>query len=267
MAVRAEGMGTSRFYECVAGLPLRAVALQRARENKPPAHVSRRAVGRRVGGRETKARFTMDMHEDDLSQLSDRMLKLLLKAAAPEKYGKAATGGKGGSGKRMGPSNQSSVNSNQFPTVARVDAATEGSGVTERVTSAHAMMEPGTKFSNVAGSRGGFVSEDIGGEIFMIRDCPEFSNLQTEFAFGDCPRRRPAADVGVSRKRTGWCRPFRALDFLLCLPGVARSATPGYSNGIPPGCGKAPPPSSVPHAGRGAQRSKKIPEFPEWGLR
>ena len=118
-SVRAEGMGTSRFYECMAARPYWAVALQRAREHKPPAHVSRRAVGRRAGGRERKARFTMDMHEDDLSQLSDRMLILLLKAAAPEKYGVASPKGKAGSGKRMG-------RSNQFATFSRPGFGGEG---------------------------------------------------------------------------------------------------------------------------------------------
>ena len=44
------------------------------------------------------------------------------------------------------------------------------------------------------------------------------------------------ADLGLSEKRTGWCRPFRAVISLLRLPGVSRGATPGYSNGMPSGC-------------------------------
>ena len=113
MAVRAEGMGTSRFYECVAARPLWRVALQRAREHQPPAHVSRRAVGRRAGGNTRKAVYSLDIPEGELRQLSDRLLILLLKAAAPEKYGVATPRGKVGSGKRLSRSNQSSVNSNQ----------------------------------------------------------------------------------------------------------------------------------------------------------
>ena len=45
-----------------------------------------------------------------------------------------------------------------------------------------------------------------------------------------------AADLGVFGKRMGLCRPFRAVISLHGVPGVARRATPGYSNGIPPGC-------------------------------
>ena len=45
-----------------------------------------------------------------------------------------------------------------------------------------------------------------------------------------------AADLGVTAKRTGMCRPFRAVISLPCVSGVSRRATPGYSNGIPLGC-------------------------------
>ena len=136
MAVRAEGMGTSRFYECVAARPLWAVALRRAREHKLPAHVSRRAVGRRVGGRKLKARFTMDLLEGDLSQLSDRMLMLLLKAAAPEKYGVATPRGKGECGMMK----------------------SEMGGMERKPE-----------------SRCDFVPEDAGGEVLLRKDRPELS--------------------------------------------------------------------------------------------
>ena len=54
-------------------------------------------------------------------------------------------------------------------------AVTGGQGATERVTSANAKNEPGTKFSDSAGSRCGFVPEGIGGETVMPPDCPELS--------------------------------------------------------------------------------------------
>ena len=94
-AVRGEGMGTSRFYECMADRPIWAIALRHARENKRSVHASRRAADRQRCGGETKAAFMQDLYEGDLRQLSNRMLILLLKAAAPEKYGAPARRGKG----------------------------------------------------------------------------------------------------------------------------------------------------------------------------
>ena len=83
----------------------------------------------------------------------------------------------------------------------------------------------------------GFVLQETGGEMLTRRERPEFSPLKMGFTQGN--GRQPGLatpDPGISGKRTGWCRPFRAEDFLLCVPGVLLRATPGYSNGIPPGC-------------------------------
>ena len=81
-----------------------------------------------------------------------------------------------------------------------------------------------------------FVTESIGEEWVMRRDCPEISNPKTGFSMGDGLRQRPAADLGRSAKRTGLCHPFWVVIAMLWLPGVSRGATPGYSNGIPSGC-------------------------------
>ena len=53
-----------------------------------------------------------------------------------------------------------------------------------------------------------------------------------------------AADLGVSGKRTGLCRLFRAAISLCGVPGVARCATPGYSKGILSGCTQTKVPES-----------------------
>ena len=81
-----------------------------------------------------------------------------------------------------------------------------------------------------------FVLHSVDGEWVMPHDCPEFSCLKMGFADGKCPRRRSAADLDVSAKRTGLCHPFRVGVCLFGLPGVSRRGTPGYSDGIPPGC-------------------------------
>ena len=127
----------------------------------------------------------------------------------------------------------------------------------------------------------GFVLQSTGGELVTPRNCPELSSwdgaevggdgsrsraegngvrprIQGEwlFCFGDPGCRRPLplatrvaslrdAPVGigvrgVSAKRIGLCHPSRVVMFLLGYQGWLH-ATPGYSNGIPPGCGKAPP--------------------------
>jgi hypothetical protein len=91
-AIRAESMETSRFYACVAARPRLAVALQFARENKLPAHMSTRAAGWSESDRRVKAGFAMDLQPDDVRRLSDRMLMLLLKQLAPEKYGEGPRG-------------------------------------------------------------------------------------------------------------------------------------------------------------------------------
>ena len=88
------------------------------------------------------------------------------------------------------------------------------------------------------------------------RDCPEYLRSRAWFAWGNSPWRRPATDLGVAAQRSGGCRPCGAEVSWLRLPWVTRGATHGYSNGIPPGCGKAPRPA--PHM--------KTPEYPEWGL-
>ena len=88
----------------------------------------------------------------------------------------------------------------------------------------------------------GFDWHDIGGEMLTRRECPEYSDSKTGCARGNWRGRRWAAtDVGDSRKRAGLCHPAGVEDLSLGYPGVSRGATPGHSNGIPSGCGKAPP--------------------------
>ena len=73
-----------------------------------------------------------------------------------------------------------------------------------------------------------------------------------------------APKLGVSTKRTGLCHPFRVVLSLLGYQGWLH-ATPGYSNGIPSGCGKAPPPSSA--VALSTLRSGSATEDGEDGLR
>ena len=68
-------------------------------------------------------------------------------------------------------------------------------------------------------SRCDFVSQRVEGELLMPQDCPGYS---------------PKV---ASERRNGAAPPGRKVS-LLGLPGVSRCSTPGYSNGIPPGCGK-----------------------------
>ena len=83
--------------------------------------------------------------------------------------------------------------------------------------------------------------------------------------------------LNVYGKRNGLCHPAGVVISLLRLPGVSRGATPGYSNGIPPGCAQpkvsesrcgfvpeAEGPSSPPEAEwvqGGALRLSQIPAF------
>ena len=96
-----------------------------------------------------------------------------------------------------------------------------------------------------------FVLEDIGDELLMPPYCPEFAGGKAEgpmlnaivrndedfagTASGRVDGRAP--HLGVSTKRTGLCHPFRVVLSLLGYQGWLR-ATPGYSNGIPPGCAR-----------------------------
>ena len=65
---------------------------------------------------------------------------------------------------------------------------------------------------------------------------PQISPSDRDYSVG-CGRRWGfvAADLGVCGKQNGLCHPGVAIA-LLWLPGVSRSDTPGYSNGIPSGC-------------------------------
>ena len=156
-AIRAQGMGSSRFYECVAARPRLAVDLQYARENKLPAHMSTRAAGRSTlrpacgttedgsqsGGR-VKARFTLDLRPDAVRQLSDRMLMLLLKQLAPEKYGSMTP-----------PCTQS---------------ACGGEALEQRAESRGLRSDENSETKESACD---FVPQDVGGELLTPRDCPE----------------------------------------------------------------------------------------------
>ena len=223
LAVQAEGIGRSRFHECVAARPYWAIALRWARENKPPAHVSRRAVGRRVGGGEMKAMFTMDMPEDELRQLSDRMLILLLKAAAPEKYGAAARrvpacgtppGGKDKSGKR-----KIVTGSKQSP---KVDAGV--GGIRSEVEGS----------SDRLGSRRGFIPQTAAGKTVMSRDCPGFCGKAAPGA-QSVPRREGTGGEAIKIKtgqaaETGCAAPIRGQTGPAVVTAPRRPAC-----GTPPG--------------------------------
>ena len=88
-AIRAEGMGVSRFYECVAAKPDLAEALQQARRVKwVRACVDRQAARSQTLQGQVKSGPAQDPLADDLRHLSDRMLIRLLQTLAPEKYGK-----------------------------------------------------------------------------------------------------------------------------------------------------------------------------------
>ena len=59
-------------------------------------------------------------------------------------------------------------------------AAVGGSGATERVISAQAIVELGTQFADSAESGAEFVPEDIGGEMLMTPECPELSSQYSD---------------------------------------------------------------------------------------
>ena len=128
---------------------------------------------------------------------------------------------------------------------------------------------------------------------------PRSSRLDRDAVHGNCRRRRPATEHGVSAKRIEGCRPFRAVISLLWLPGVATESrargacasrpdranvffdvitwacarrtrsSPGYHMGglrsqsrILP---RSPSSSGLrPNPYR--LRREEIPEMPEWGL-
>ena len=78
-AIRAEGMGVSRFYECVAAKPELAEAMQQARREKCVREcVARQAALARGFQGEVKLALGQDPLADDLRYLSDRMLRRLL---------------------------------------------------------------------------------------------------------------------------------------------------------------------------------------------
>ena len=81
-------------------------------------------------------------------------------------------------------------------------------------TSAAGGIPGRTRVGKESKSRRSFVPEDIGGEMLMSRNCPEISHPKTGFSIGDVLRQRPAADLGLSAKRSGWC-------FTLVTRGVA----------------------------------------------
>ena len=112
------------------------------------------------------------------------------------------------------------------------------------------------------GSGWGFVLEDIGGEWVIPQDYPELSR-RVGPTCGTAPR-NPAAsgtppyhqsEFGVSRSVCEGERivpPLPGGDLFILRTRVSLRATPGYSNGIPSGCGKAPPRTLF-----------KTPEYPE----
>ena len=88
-AIKAEGMGVSRFYECVAAKPELTEALQQARRVKwGRACAARQAAFSRKFQVEVKPAPAKDPMAEDLRHLSDRELMRLLQTLAPEKYGK-----------------------------------------------------------------------------------------------------------------------------------------------------------------------------------
>ena len=70
------------------------------------------------------------------------------------------------------------------PQAGQENAATEGQGATERVASANAKSEPGTKFCGIGESQCGFVAEGIGGELVISPECPELSDRSVVAAPG-----------------------------------------------------------------------------------
>ena len=110
------------------------------------------------------------------------------------------------------------------------------------------------------------IMQDAGGELLMRRECPEFPNPTTGFTFGDCHRRRPAAEVGVSAKPAGCFRPGRAeVLFFLRLPWVTRGATHGYSHGIPQGCARLRPAPILSRKRDGERRGPRNPGISRMG--
>ena len=82
------------------------------------------------------------------------------------------------------------------------------------------------------------------------------------FALGHRWRRESAAGVGVFRNRDGCCHPTGVEDLLSPASGSIATLSCRLPSGIPPGCGKAPPPSSELALLRRVDRT--LFETPEW---
>ena len=164
-AIRASGIGASRFYECVAAQPRLAVDLQYAREHKLPAHRSTRAAGRSESDRRVKAWSAKDLQPGEVRHLSVRMLMLLLKLLAPRKYGMASPCGKDAEKRRPGDTASKVPPRSKAPPCTQ--SASGGEAVGERAE------VRGQRSEETPESPCDFVAEDAGGKVVMARKCPE----------------------------------------------------------------------------------------------